>query len=426
MNNELNQFDGDESPKGEGGNLTVKRNKTVDFIAKIGCVIIAMVIWFFAKGSDTAIYEDVFSSIPVKIVNTSDYSVLSGDGVTVDLTLSGKRKDLLGISKDDITAYVETVDISTPGKHKLTVKYDLPNGIMLVRSTSDSITVYFDNTSSVTVPVKTEVTNVMLNSGYELGVSDISTDIGMVTVTGPDAVVNRISHALLVADMNHHPLTGSVTYGGDVVLIDTDGNTVTNNYVKLSSTYVTANIPVYKYRDVPITVKYKYGYFNDQNCHAEIKPSFIRVRGEASEVDKIVLEYEIDEKKTSGNSKYTFKISLPEGVSNADGVNSAEISLSLDGITTKKVSVVDFTVNNPAELPNVVLTKTLDITLRGDKALLSKLTAADIKVSVDLSSQGGVSADVTVPVSIEFSEKYENRIYEVGAYSVSVRIGSLV
>lgn len=40
----------------------------------------------------------------------------------------------------------------------------------------------------------------------------------------------------------------------------------------------------------------------------------VRVKGEADAVDAVRLQYEIDEKKISGDTSYTVSIMLPDGV----------------------------------------------------------------------------------------------------------------
>ncbi len=329
----------------KNGNLTIRRNKTVDFIAKIGCLIIAFFIWFYAVKNDTALYEEYFSSIPVDIVNQSGFSVLSGDDVTVDVTLSGKRSVINRISTSDIRAFIDMSSITSAGKYKFDVQYELPNGVSLVKSTSNSITVYADNTSSVSVPVITEITNFMLEDGYELGRNDITTDIQNVTVTGPESVISQIEYAKISADIGH--VTRTVTYSGNISLVDSFGNTVTNSYIKTNVSYVTATIPVYKYRDVPITVTYKYGYFDDQNVTVSVDPMTVRVKGEPDAVDAVRLQYEIDEKKISGDTSYTVSIMLPDGVKNVNAVEAAVISIELKGISSRILSVYNISVINP-------------------------------------------------------------------------------
>lgn len=404
----------------KNGNLTIRRNKTVDFIAKIGCLIIAFFIWFYAVKNDTALYEEYFSSIPVDIVNQSGFSVLSGDDVTVDVTLSGKRSVINRISASDIRAFIDMSSITSAGKYKFDVQYELPNGVSLVKSTSNSITVYADNTSSVSVPVITEITNFMLEDGYELGRNDITTDIQNVTVTGPESVISQIEYAKISADIGH--VTRTVTYSGNISLVDSFGNTVTNSYIKTNVSYVTATIPVYKYRDVPITVTYKYGYFDDQNVTVSVDPMTVRVKGEADAVDAVRLQYEIDEKKISGDTSYTVSIMLPDGVKNVNAVEAAVISIELKGISSRILSVYNISVINPDGIAYEPITGPINITVQGDAALVSRINSMSITATVDLTSQGSVSGTAMVPVSFVFSSPYAGKVYEVGTYSVSVKI----
>ncbi len=421
MNTDKSNSEKEDRIKSEkSGNLTIRRNKTVDFIAKIGCLLIAFFIWFYAVKNDTALFEEYFSSIPVDIVNQSGFSVLSGDDVTVDVTLSGKRSVISRVSASDIRAYIDMSSVSSAGKYKFDIQYELPNGVALVKSTSNSITVYADNTSSVSVPVKTEITNFMLEDGYELGRNDITTDIQSITVTGPESVISQVEYARISADIGH--VTRTVTYSGNITLVDSAGNTVTNSYIKTNVSYVTATIPVYKYRDVPITVTYKYGYFNDQNVTAAADPASVRIKGEADAVDAVKLEYEIDEKKISGDTVYTVSITLPDGVRNVNAVESAAISVGLKGISSKSLSVYNISVKNPAGITYEPVTGPINITVQGDASLVSKLSSLNITAVIDLTSQGSVSGTAMVPVTFVFSSPYAGRVYEVGTYSVSVKI----
>ncbi len=421
MYNENNLPEAEEMTKNEkNGNLTVKRSKTVDFIAKIVCFVVAFIIWFFAAENDTALFEERFSSIPVEIVNESGFSVLSGDDVTVDVTLSGKRNVINRIKSSDIRAYIDMSSITEAGKHKFDIKYDLPNGVNLEKSTSNSITVYADNTSSVTVPVKTEVMNVMLDSGFELGTPDITTDIKNIIVTGPEAVISTIKYARLSADMAHRPLTGTVSYGGDVVLVDGDGKEIDSNYVKMNVSYVTATIPIYKYREVPVEIVYKYGYFNEKNVSLDIEPKTVKIKGEASIVDSVVLKYEIDEKKTNENSEQTFKLSLPSGVKAVNAVDSVKVSVELVGISTRTITVYNKSVINPNGLSYAPITENINITVRGDTSMVSKLSSVYVTGIIDLGASEGVTGAVMVPMTFTFAAPFDGNVYEIGSYSVSV------
>ncbi len=402
------------------GSLASKRNKIADFIAKIGCLLLAFFLWYYAAASDSSVFVETFSSIPVKIVNESGFSVLSGDDVVIDITVSGKRNLINRLSVEDITAYVDISAVTEAGKDTYPIQYELPNGVTLEKSNVDSISVYVDNTTSVSVPIKVSVTNYMLEDGYELGLSAITTDIRHLSVTGPEAVVNQIDHALLAADIGH--VTRSVRYSGDLKLIDTDGNEVTNSYVTANITTATATIPVYKYRDVPITLLYKHGYFHNNNCSVTIHPSSVRIRGEVDVVDAVRLEYEIDEKAISNKVSYSFGVSLPATVQNVNNIQDITVSLELKGMATRVVSVYNISVTNPAGLAYEAITGPIDVTLCGESSLVSRISQISISAIVDLSAQSGGTGTVMAPVTIRVAESYQDKVYELGTYTIPVKI----
>ena len=389
------------------GTITVKRNKIADFIAKIGCLVLAFFLWYYAASTDTTVSEETFTSIPVTIINESGFAVLSGDDVTVDVRVSGKRSLMNKISADDIVAYVEMSSVTEAGKHQLPLQFELPNGVTLEKASLSSVTLYAGNMTTVSVPVKVEITNYMLEDSYELGLGAITTDIRQVTVTGPESILSRIDRAVLAADIGH--VTRTVTYSGDIKLVDADGKT----------------IPVYKHRDVPIEVTYQHGYFNETNCAVMTEPATIRIRGEADVVDAVKLSYEIDEKSVSGEASYSYGLSLPATVENLSGAQTVTVSVKPKGMSTRTVSIFNLNVSNPAglsyELAYDPLIEPLRITLYGETALVSRISTVSITATLDLSGQSGTGT-VNAPVTIRFADAFAGKVYELGSYTVQVRI----
>ncbi|MBE6636769.1 MAG: hypothetical protein E7618_03070 [Ruminococcaceae bacterium] len=433
MNNEP-EIKQDEvlAPEGDNeGNIAVKRNKIADFVAKIGCLLIAFILWYYAAGSDTSVYEQTFSSIPIEIVNESGFSVLSGDDVTVDLTLSGKRNLLKRLTAEDIRAYIDMSTITAAGPYTFEVRYDLPNGVTLEKTTSSKIQIYADNTASVSVPVRVSVIGYRLEDGYELGLSSVTTGVRHVIVTGPEAVVNEIEYAKLTADLGSANITRTVTYSDTIVLIDKDGKEVRNSYVTMNVSTVTATIPVYKYRDVPIEITYRYGLFHNNNCEVKAEPAFVKIRGEADEVDAVRLRYEINEKEISSHVTYTVNVSLPSTVVNLNGVETAVLSVTLKNMMVKTFSLYDIRVtNNPNGLLYDPIFGSLKVTVCGDSSLVGQLTVGDIWADVDLGNlQSGFEGTVELPVTIGFAGEYAGKLYEVEGdepYTVSLQIRSSV
>lgn len=405
------------TPSEKEGNLTSRRNKTVDFIAKFVCLLIAFFLWYYAKGTDTSVRDEVFSDIRVEVVNNSGFSVLSGDGMTVDLTLSGKRNVIRKVLSSEIRAYVDISYITEAGWYTLDIQYELPNGTTLEKSTSSSLKVYVDNTASITLPVRVDVINYTLEDGYELRKNAITTDPDKIVVTGPESIIDTLSYASLTVDIGGY-LNGSVTYKGEIVLIDSEGNIVKNSYVKTDETVVTATIPVYRERVVPIVIRSEHGYFNTTNC--EIKPSLtsLTVYGAVETVNAINLSFVIDEKTVKGNATLTYGITLPPSVQNRSGETSLTVSVVL-----KDTAVATFLVNVEVrgDSDKTYAPVTATVTLRGDAELMKTLTVNNFRVIADVKGLTDLSA---VPLTFAFDSSLTGHVYEIyengTPYTVSV------
>lgn len=403
------------------GEISVKRSKTVDLIAKIGCVLVAFVLWVYVMSTESTTYEQEFS-MPVEIENNSGLSVLSSSTAYAEIRVKGKKSVLSKLSATDLRAYVSlsAAENGEAGKYSVPVQFSLPSNITLSSYSPASVNVYLDNTTTTSVPIRVRVVDYMLEEGYELGESDITTSIGSVSVSGPAAELDNISCAQITVALGH--VTRTVTCSGELELIDGNGNPVKSNYIKLMNSYATVTVPVYKYRTLPLDVTYKYGYYNDSNTSITVEPSSVTIKGEADLVDSASWSYEIDEKKIISDGNYSVKISLPDGVENVSGEDSASISISHTGMADKEITISEFNVINPGDLEYAVINDSLNITIRGNSSLVNFITEQSITASIDLSAQKNVSATVLVPVTVTFAGIYDGNVYELGSYSVSVRI----
>lgn len=388
--------------------LMTRRRRALDFIAKLCCLLLAFFLWYYAAGSDSAISEDTFTAIPVEIVNNSAFSVLSGEGVTVNVTLSGTRSALRKVSASKLRAYVDMSHITEAGKYTLDIHYELPNGVTLESSTTSAITVYADHKVSVTVPVKVNVINYILEDGYILQKSDIVTDVEQIVVTGPKAVVETVAHASLTVDIGGGKLTGSVTTRGEIVLMNAKNEEVTHEYISTSTTSVSATVPVIKERQVPITVQYRYGYLNTANCEVTASPAYITVRGEASVVDAISLNYLLDEKTVEDGDTYSYLLDLPASVEVLEEIDRVSLHVALKGLATKTLYLPVVAENDEGKTFDPIAP--LAITFRGPAAQIASLKASNVKAVIDLNDLLGT---VKVPVSITIDEHLSGDIYEI-------------
>ena len=283
------------------------------------------------------------------------------------------------------------------------------------------MSVYLDNTGSKSVPVQVKLTNYMLEEGYQLRENEASSSVSQVIVTGPEGALDNVAYARIT--LNLGKITKTITYNGELVLVDAAGNEIKSNYIRMQNSQTTVTVPVYKYRDVPVDILYKYGYLDDTNSVVNVEPQTVRVIGEADDVDLVHISYTIDEKMLEGNTKYSFDINLPDGIENVDGVDEVQVVIRHVGTSLTNLTLFDIEAKNPNQLNYTVLQPAIKVKLRGPSSLVSAITTEDIKATIDLSGAKENSGTVTVPVTLSFAEEYEGYVYEIGEYSVTVRIG---
>lgn len=408
-----------------GGDYKVKFSSLQNAVAKVLCVLAAVVLWFYVVGTDTAIEEKKFTDIAIEIRNLDKLeselglSVISGYDHTVDLTLTGAKADISRLSLDSVIVYVDAAEISEAGEHSLEIETSLPSGITIGGQSANYIQVYVDKRTSITVPVVVEPMY-SIESTYALGEPEPSVEL--VNVSGPAVELEKISHAKVTLDLGR--INKTLTATGKLVLVDENGVQITNPYIKLQTTEVSVKIPVYTYKDVPLTVDYKYGYYNDTNVDVKITPASIRIKGEPEALDDLnsVVLLQLDEKKITDDMSQTAIIMLPDDVENVSGIRTADITVTHKGTSTREVVVSNLSVVNTGSLDYTLESPTIVVKFRGTRTLLSLLNQNNITATIDLGYLNNTTGTVSVPVTISVASTLAGSVYEIGEYKMDVTI----
>ncbi len=393
------------------GNITVKRNKTIDFIAKIICLLLAFFLWYYAVSIDTVIHEEEFIAIPVEIVNHGGFAVLSGDGITVDVTLSGNRNTIRQIKNSDIRAYVDVSNVTEAGEKLFDIQFKLPSGATLEKTSIGTVTVYLDNKVSKTVSVGAKPFNYSMSSEYTLNVSKIPD----IVITGPEQIVNGIVRAELPVDLKGSAITSGKLYSGKVILIGQDGSEISETdrrYIRLSSDTASATVSLYGNATVPIEVTFKHGIQKPESCTYKISRETLNVYGEIGTIKNLTVNCIIDEKTLKSGVPVNCVVGLPSGVQNVDGVTSLNVTVTLNNYAEKELTVPVF------DTEGTRITS-IKARFRGESAVMSRLTASSIKATVSISE-----GENTGVVSFEFVGEFSGKVYEIysegSPYTVNV------
>ena len=407
------------------GDYQVKESRNEKLIAKILCVLAAIILWFYVVMTDTTTDEKVFSGISVdirgrdRIEDTLGLTIISGYDLTVDVTVKGPRADINRLTVDDVKAYIEMKTVDGAGEYTLPIRTSLTNGITAGSLSANYMTVYVDKRTTISVPIKI-VTSQVIEADFTMGTPEPS--IETVNVSGPEEVLRTIDHAEASFDLGR--VSKTLISTGKLTLVDANGNEINDPYVRLQTSEVTVRFPVYIYRDFDLKVDTKYGYYDSTNSRITISPASIQVRGDPdviSSMDSVSLG-QIDEKKITGDETKNMAIMLPDGVENLSGTTTATVTITQIGTTTKKLNVTDINVVNPNGLEYTLERNSLTVTFRGTKTMLDMLSSRNVSLTLDLGYLNKTSGTVSVPVTVNVQSTLSGKVYEIGDYSMNVTI----
>lgn len=394
------------------GNITVKKNKTIDFLAKVICLLLAFFIWYYAVSVDTVIYEEEFSEIPVEIVNKGEYEVLSGDGITVDVTLSGNRGAVRKLKNSDIRAYVDVSNVTDAGEKLFDIQFKLPSGVTLEKASVSAVTVYLDSRASKSVSVEAKPFNYSMSSEYTLNISKIPD----IVITGPEEIVNKVARVELPVDLKGESITSGRKYSGKLVLIGEDGSEISEadrRYLRLSSDTASVTVSLCGNATVPVGVVFKHGIQKPENATVSLSTKTLDVFGEIETIKNLTVNCVIDEKTLKSGVPVNCVVGLPTGVQNVNGVSSVGVTVTLKNYTEKELTVPVF------DASNVRLTS-IKVRFRGESSVMSRLTSSGIKATVNI-PDGESTGIVEFEILGEFSGKVYEIYSEGSPYTVSVK-----
>ncbi len=406
---------------------TASPRRSGDWTAKILCLLIAFVIWFYVMQVDSPEYTETFHSVDVSLSNTAilegeqGLSVYSGYGATVDITIIGQKSLIDKLSADDFSVSADLSQINTPGMHSVAVDVKLPSGVSMEALSQNTVQVYVDEKSSVVTEIRAKLTAFTIESQLQMG--ELKPEYDTVIVTGPKTALEDVAYAEVSLALGN--VTSAMKASGQLVLMDKNGNQITNPYLRLARTEVTVDIPVYTTKTLPLSVGYKHGYYSDDTVKITIDPLQLTFRGDPAVLHGME-SFEItvlDEKMIIGNITQQVMLNLPDGIEVMDGTESAVVNVTHVNTYTKFYTVTDLDVTGAVGIDYEILTPSLTVMVRGALEQLAWLKTSDITAVVDLS---GYSADtsgvITKTASIYIDSASARNVYEVGEYQVQVRL----
>lgn len=392
-------------------------------------IVFAFLLWTYVITVISPESQETYYNIPVifegeALLEDRNLMVVSGLEQSITMTVSGNRSDLNNMKSSDITIKVDLSKVSDVGDLQLSYDYSFPGNIA-----SNAIEV-LDRPDHISVAVERRLTKELdINVVFEDKVKDgfiankdtMELSQSRVTVSGPESVVSQIHEARIVVNLKERSESFSEEYRYQ--LCDAEGNPVDSAKVVTNAGEITLRMSIFRIKEVPLVLTIVAGGgATEQTCKYTIDPQTIQVAGGEAVLeglDEINLGT-INLAEITANTEMTFDIVLPANVTNLTGVTVAKVNLQFPLLSKKTFTVTNFVaLNVPQDLEAEILTRQMEITVRGYYSLVGKMSSSDITVYVDFAGEqiGSFTTTAQIVMTSEFSE-----VGAIGDYSVSATL----
>lgn len=400
-------------------------------------IVVAVSIWVYVDefGNDGKPRETerTITDIPITYVgeeSLADRGLMmlldEETDTTLDLTISGGRRRVANLGRDDIRVTVNLNAVERAGVQSVTptiTSTDRHFSRDMIVSQSPSIAmVNIKELNSKTVEIRCELVGNLAEgcSAGELVLSQTTLEL-----RGQAADINPVAYAKVTLDIGDNA-NETVTQRLEFSYYDSNDQLITNPNIRPTVETVQVTLPVFVTKELSLVVDFKESAgLRKSNLDYEIKPSTILVSGDASvlnHVDTIVLgEFDLLDLLGSGVSSHTYPIMIPDGCQNLSGVTRATLEIEFKDMAKNQVITDRFAYTN---LPNGkqidILTQELGVTIFGTSEDVAAVTGEDISVEVDLDNYAAASGTYTVPATVKVETSGD--IGVTGTYHLQVTI----
>lgn len=384
--------------------------------ALILSLFIAFGMWVYVITTVSPGSEETFHNIPVvregeTVLQERGLMITEVSTDTVSLKLSGTRKDLAKVNSGNITLKVDLSKIYEPGTHSLNFTASYPgdvasNAFVEEARIPESITLVVEERRNKEVPVEIK----WIGSSPEGFLTDKESpvlDYPTVTVVGPASVADQIEKAVIEVDLTER--RESISESFRYTLCDAEGNPVDAEKITTNVQEVRLDVKIQRFKDMKLTYNLvSGGGATAENVDVALSVDTIRVSGSEAVLEKLgdnLVIATINLGDYPRNTDLVCSINLPEGVTNLTGVTEAKISLAFKGLATKTMVLDEFhSVNIPEGMTAEITTQELKVDIRGPVQLIQRVTAEDVRATVDFA--GAEAGSFSVKVLITFSEEF--------------------
>lgn len=404
---------------------------TISYI--VFSLVASLLIWVYVTESNGGESDRTFPGVMVVFEGESEMRDTRGliiserEATTGKVALSGNRRTLAVLDSADLKLVINLNDIMTTGYYSLAPKVEYPRRVdagTITQATisPEVISFYVDKLSVRPVPV-TGVFNGSAAEGYSADPLEFDTET--IRIYGPEKIISQIDHAQV--EVSRTDVDKTLSFEASYTLVDAEGNKFESDEITFDRDTVHVTLPISAVKEVDLVVDLIPGAgATRDNAKWSVEPKTITLNGDAETLEGVnsISIAQIDLAKVDEALTETFKIVLPNDTESTDGIKEATLTLELQGLAKKTVSIEQSNIsctNVSQGYEAVVMNGSLDnVVLRGPESVLRGITDNNIRAVADLSEYGTATGILSVPVRIVINGTTEAGAY--GDYKVYINV----
>lgn len=398
-------------------------------------VVAALVLWFIMSMTNTTERPWEVNDVPIDVVLSSsaqeqNLKVFDQSANTATVSVSGNSVIVSRLQPTDLKAEarLDTAKLSSTGLTEYTLSLTpakVSNELSdytLVSVNPREVTVWVDAYQETSYPIEDGI-SYGHDDKYFYNTPTLSAE--SVTISGPKSSVSKIER--VVAEYSTEDvLTSTQMFSCPLVAYDKNGEKVDDKYLEFSTKQVDATVVVSPRSEVKLIPSGINMPASFSNTRFSVDPETIMIAAPEDalkNLEGITLDPVDFSEVNLSNTKFSVKVSLPQGFKNISNTFLADVDIDLTDYEQKSLEIPagNITVKNAASTQSVKVTSDqLQVLAVGPETQISKLASSDVYATLDMSGQEKASGTVELPVTITF--KNASGCWAYGKYTVNATV----
>lgn len=396
-------------------------------------LVLAFGLWWYVISAVSPGFTDTIYNIPVVLdgesaLNDKGFMVTGMSVNKVALKISGNRSNVVRINADNTTVRVDVSKVNEVGTQipmSFTPSFtrDFNTAAVNVELSQPSV-IYLNVSRFLSKEVPVEVRWIgSAGDGFITDRENRVLDHSVVSVSGPEEVVDSITKAIIDVDLTGR--TESISENFTYTLCDAADAPVDAQLVTTDVESIRLDVKIQIVREINLTCNLiEGGGARQSDVTLTLNRATLRVAGSESALDSLGDTFvvgTINLADITHSGTVNLPINLPAGIRNLTGENEVTAEVTISGLATKELTLNNIrAVNAPAGTTADIITKSMVVTVRGTTADVTRVNAQSIRVVVDL-TDAQVGTDTYKP-TFEFAEGLESLgVLRSESVSVSVK-----